>query len=1154
MSRGPMAFVLSAWLWTAAAFPAQPPDGETSAAKDAAPTSAVKPADPPAEWSETRIAARIRRTEESKDLKPEAKAKVLELYKSAQTVLKKAGEWKARGESMEQAAVDAPKTADKLRLAARSTSGMDPMANVPDRSLKGLETQFKQAKTKLEEAEKALADAESEPARRTDRRRQVPELRQTAQKKLTDLKKKPPEAQADEPDEMLVARKAIHFFREKSLAAEIACYAKELTFLDATNELVALERDERQRQVVAAKKVLTAVTEELNRVRKEEAVLAARRADEANREKRVDHPLLTKAVEENKLLAKRRATIAAELEAEGKKTAELKQTVTDLKAKEKAAQEKIARSGLNAATGQELRQRQAELELLSKRRLDLRARRRAVERTQIDLLELEGSRSTLADIEEVVNHRLAQSPPDEESRWMVRDDLLEMLQDQQELLDGLLADHQSLLDKFVEAETAARDLIEVRDRFENYIAERVLWLRSATVFDKDDFVAVGAAVRELGDVGQWKNVGTFLWSDAKRNYRSSSALLISLMLWLCFHEWMRRRLKRLGEEVDKNYLNTFVLTARALLLTALMSAMAPTVMGYLGWRLESAPDAPAFARTVGAGLWSATVVFATIEALRQIFRRYGVADSHFRWRSATVLQVRRHLTLLWPVATPAAFVVGLTEAQHNETVKDSLGRLAFIVGMGAFAFFLYRVFRPKGSIMQELLGSKQDGWVFRFRQFWFPVLVGAPVAMAGLAIEGHYFTAFQLTKRLLPSFWVIMAVMLLHAVAIRWLFTARGRLALDRAKARRESETADATTPKSAIIANEVDLTTVNLHIRRLVSTGLTVGLTCWLWFLWADALPAFGPLTQHALWTVDRDWIEMVEKPGAVGQEATRVAEKLHETVSITPMHCLAALGLLWITFVVAGSLPGLAEIMLKSVCANDPGARYAITTLMRYALTIIGAVLACSVIGVGWAQVQWLVAGMTVGLGFGLQEIFANFVSGIILLFERPIRLGDQVTVGDITGTVTKIRIRAATIIDSNRRELVVPNKEFITGRVVNWTLTDRSTRVQVQVGVAYDTDPDEAMATMIECAKKHPDVLQDPSPGAAFETFEDSALKMSLGCYVANIDIAGRVKHELNTAIVKAFKERGIECAYPHRDITVRGLFPETRALVERLRQSA
>jgi potassium-dependent mechanosensitive channel len=1124
---------------------AQPP-----AESDASKASAAKPSEAPAEWNETRVNARIRRTEESKDLKPEEKLKILEVYKSFQSNMKSAEEWIKRGESMERLAKSAPDDAVRLRQDAKTTAGMDPMAGVQDRSLKGLEAQFKQAKTKLEEAEKSLAESEAEPARRTERKRLIPELRQTAQKKLADMRKTPPTLQAGDPEELLNARKAVRFAREKSLVAEIACYGKELAFLDATTELALLERDNRLRQTAAGKKILAAIEEELNRVRKTEAEIAARKAAEADELKRVNHPLLNGTVEENRALAKLRANVAAEIEAEGKKSAELKQAVSDLKTKEKAAKDKIARSGLNAATGQELRHRQTDLERLAKRRDDIRAQRRSVERTQIALLDLEDKRSRLADIEEVVAERLERDPPNDESRSMVRDDLLEILGDQQELLDGLIADHQNLLDKFVDGETAAKELVEVRDRFADYISERVLWLRSASLLDKDEFVAAGGAMRELGDPQQWKSVGVFLWEDSKANPGASAALLLSFLLWLCFHEFMRRRLKRLGEEVDNNYLNTFSMTVRAIFLTALMSAMAPTIMGYLGWRLESSANAPEFARAVGAGLWSATVVLATIETLRQIFRRYGVADSHFRWRSTTVLQVRRHLTILWPVATPAAFVVGLTEAQHNDLWKNSIGRMAFVIGMCAFAFFLFRVFRPQGSIMQDLLGSKRDGWVYRLRNVWFPITFGAPLALAALAVEGHYFTAFQLTKRLVPSFWVLMAVVLLHAVAIRWLFTARGRLALDRAKARRDNQGADGNSPSAAISANEVDLTTVNSHIRRLVSTGLTVGLTCWLWFLWVDAMPAFGPVTQYAMWTVERERIEVVESANGGVQKTDKITDR----IAITPLHLVAAVGLLWITFIVAGSLPGLAEIILKTAWANDPGGRYAITTLMRYCLTIAGTVLACSVIGIGWAQVQWLVAGMTVGLGFGLQEIFANFVSGIILLFERPIRLGDQVTVGDITGTVTKIRIRAATIIDGNRRELVVPNREFITGRVINWTLTDRSTRVQVKVGVDYSTDPDLAMNIMLDVARKHPDILPEPAPSAAFEQFGQSTLEMALSGCVANIDHVGRVKHELNTAVAKAFKENGIECAYPHCDVTVRAITPEARTLLERFRQSA
>ena len=125
------------------------------------------------------------------------------------------------------------------------------------------------------------------------------------------------------------------------------------------------------------------------------------------------------------------------------------------------------------------------------------------------------------------------------------------------------------------------------------------------------------------------------------------------------------------------------------------------------------------------------------------------------------------------------------------------------------------------------------------------------------------------------------------------------------------------------------------------------------------------------------------------------------------------------------------------------DAGSRFAVTTVVRYVIVVVGVVVTFGQLGIGWSKVQWLVAAVTVGLGFGLQEIFANFVSGLIILFERPIRVGDIVTIGGFSGRVTQIRIRATTIRQWDRKELVVPNKEFITGQLINWSLRTRCCR---------------------------------------------------------------------------------------------------------------
>ena len=187
-------------------------------------------------------------------------------------------------------------------------------------------------------------------------------------------------------------------------------------------------------------------------------------------------------------------------------------------------------------------------------------------------------------------------------------------------------------------------------------------------------------------------------------------------------------------------------------------------------------------------------------------------------------------------------------------------------------------------------------------------------------------------------------------------------------------------------------------------------------------------------------------------------------------------------LTIVSSRNLPGLIEIGLMSQATIDAASRYAITSMLRYAIVIGGTLIGLGLLGLRWSQLQWMAAALTVGLGFGLQEIFANFVSGLILLFERPFRVGDVITVGDLTGRVTRIRTRATTILDFDNKEIVVPNKTFITGQLINWTLTDTTTRVTIKVGVDYGTDPDLVHELLMQAATANSRVLRETDPRAA------------------------------------------------------------------------
>jgi potassium-dependent mechanosensitive channel len=219
-----------------------------------------------------------------------------------------------------------------------------------------------------------------------------------------------------------------------------------------------------------------------------------------------------------------------------------------------------------------------------------------------------------------------------------------------------------------------------------------------------------------------------------------------------------------------------------------------------------------------------------------------------------------------------------------------------------------------------------------------------------------------------------------------------------------------------------------------------------------------------------------------------------------------------------------------------DDPGVRFAMVTLCRYAVLALASIIALGAIHLDLAKIGVVLAALGVGLGFGLQEIVSNFVCGIILLLERPIRIGDIVTVAGSTGKVDRINIRATTILNADNQSMIVPNREFITGNLVNWTHKDRILRVAIRVNVAYGTDPDRVVALLLAMARQDVDVLLAPAPSAALEGFGESSLIFGLYTYVPDPGVAGDVRHRLCATIQRRFAAEGIVIPLPTRELHV------------------
>ncbi len=239
-----------------------------------------------------------------------------------------------------------------------------------------------------------------------------------------------------------------------------------------------------------------------------------------------------------------------------------------------------------------------------------------------------------------------------------------------------------------------------------------------------------------------------------------------------------------------------------------------------------------------------------------------------------------------------------------------------------------------------------------------------------------------------------------------------------------------------------------------------------------------------------------------------------------------------------ISGKLKDWAVNRLFAKSHTEIGVRQAIGTITRYVVLTVGFIVVFQTAGIDLSAITILAGALGVGVGFGLQNITDNFISGLIILFERPVKVGDRIQVGDITGDVIRISPRATTIVTNDNISIIVPNSEFISSRVTNWSHSDRMVRLQVPVGVAYASDAEIVKGLLLKVASEHPGVLKDPKPDVIFEEFGESSLNFVLRVWTSEyITRPPTLRSDLNFRIKKMFNENGVEIPFPQRDLHVR-----------------
>jgi potassium efflux system protein len=749
---------------------------------------------------------------------------------------------------------------------------------------------------------------------------------------------------------------------------------------------------------------------------------------------------------------------------------------------------------------------------------------RATDR-QIDIDELLRERDDIQSVLAAVGQGI---PPNlqGESRETLLGEASQLARNRREALRELQTVYGRYIGQLTSLDLAERQLVSLSGDFTRYIDDQLLWIPGRGIEALVGPAAVGNALLWFLSPTNWLELIQDLWALLFGKLGLLLLVALAFILLVTMRRRAFRSLIAVAEDTRRIRTDSFLLTLRALGLTLVIVGALPFLMVSLGWLMSRVPTAGTFSLMMANGLMRAGLTLFSLGFLRQICLPNGLGDCHLSWPKPIRESIAREIGWLIPVVVPLGFLVAASVGSVVPLSAQGFGQLAFIALMFVSAVFLYRLLNSKGRLMLTAREQGEPGALVQLHFIWFPLFVLLPLALALIAALGYQYAAVNLKEQAEVTFWFFVVLFLLKEMLLRSLYVAERRLRLQdalrrrdelRAQREREEQHEDEAAPVISLDIPELDFDQLGDQAKRLIRAGYLFSAVIGTWFIWSDLLPALG-------------FLNSTELPF----QASRIIDGVAKDVPVTLGDLVAGLIIAVITLMAAKNLPGILEITLLQRLPLEPGARYAITSLSQYLIAGIGLITAFSSLGLQWSSIQWLVAALSVGLGFGLQEIVANFISGIILLFERPIRVGDVVTVNNTTGKVSRIRIRATIITNWERQELLIPNKQFITSEVINWTLTDKVNRIMITVGVAYGSDVPKAMQLMLDAANENAEVLEDPQPVASFEAFGDNALTLFLRSYLGNMDYRLATITALHQAINDKFVEAGIEIAFPQRDV--------------------
>ena len=698
--------------------------------------------------------------------------------------------------------------------------------------------------------------------------------------------------------------------------------------------------------------------------------------------------------------------------------------------------------------------------------------------------------------------------------------LTNLLTERRKVGSDLIKSLNNQLNLAISLELTQQQITQISDQIQSKLDQQSFWVKSNNPINLDWFKKLPMSLKAQFD-GIGKKLG-FPTNFDNLPYLLAYVFILFVIggVILKFKNAIKQRLAVINGEINTLRSDSQWHTPLALFYTAFLSLSgtlwflaACQLLGF--FFVKNPQEFWEWSLSMAGYWWFFSFILATLRPNGIVVRHFG-----FSQESAANLQdvTKRVIVSVVLLLNTSIF----SNVMDSGLANDVLGEINTIIAL----IFCIAIIAPRFIRTEKSFNlsdtDQRDKKIFKIVRILLQLV---PVILIVLIAVGYYYTALNLITHLINTYiaWVVWT--LARYTIYRGITVASRRLAYRRLQEKRQQKQQDNTDSSKSdeVVINEQEeglaLNDVRNQLLRFADLFIWTALFAILYYVWSDLVTVVSYLRDITLWQ----------------QTSTTEAGVVTETISL--FNLIVALIIVVITYILVRNIQGILEVLIFSRVKLSQGTPYTITTLLTYALVAVGGAWAFSTLGMSWSKLQWLFAALSVGLGFGMQEIFANFVSGIILLFERPIRVGDTVTINDVTGTVAKIRIRAITMIDPDRKEVIVPNKSFVTGQVTNWALSNTVTRLVVSVGVAYGSDLELVKRLLLQAANELPTVLRDPEPRALFLNFGASTLDHELRVYVGQVADRNDTLDALNRRVNELFAENNIDIAFNQLDIFIK-----------------